>query len=279
MNLRTILKDHKLKFGFTLCLLLVEAALAILFPLFIGKAIEGAMNESIEGVIQLGGLGIAALVIGVGRRIFDSRFYAKLYQRLGSKIMAKLQAQAASVKSARLSMIREQVEFLENSLPDLIGAIIGLIGVVVMIATLNLTVFYASLILTACIFLIYVFSRKKTLRFNQSANDTFEKQVAVIAQNDEQELSLHLKEMMKWNINLSDLEALNFSFSWSLLIAFLVGSILNSAHNPIANYGALFSLIMYVFQYMENVISLPLFYQNYLRLQEIQQRMLNIREI
>jgi len=279
MNLGRILRDHKLKFGFTLSLLLVEAALAILFPLFIGMAIEGAMNESIAGVIQLGGLGIAALVIGVGRRIFDSRFYAKLYQKLGSKIMIKLQAQAASVKSARLSMIRELVEFLENSLPELISAIIGLIGVVVMIASLNLTVFYVSLILTACIFLIYVFSRKKTLRFNQSANDTFEKQVEVIAQNDKQELSLHLKEMMKWNIKLSDLEALNFSFSWSLLIAFLVGSILIAANNPIANYGALFSLIMYVFQYMENVISLPLFYQNYLRLQEIQQRLLDIREI
>ena len=148
-----------------------------------------------------------------------------------------------------------------------------------MIATLNLNVFYASLILTACIFLIYVLSRKKTLRFNQSANDTFEKQVEVIAQNDEEELILHLKEMMKWNIKLSDLEALNFSFSWSLLIAFLVSSILIAANNPIANYGALFSLIMYVFQYMENVINLPLFYQNYLRLQEIQHRMLDIREV
>ncbi|MDW3649515.1 MAG: ABC transporter six-transmembrane domain-containing protein [Bacteroidia bacterium] len=278
MNLLTILKAHKLRFGFTLALLLVEAALALLFPLFIGKAIEAAMHESIEGVIQLGVLGIAALAIGVGRRIFDSRFYAKLYQRLGSKIMTKLQGQVYSVKSARLAMIRELVEFLENSLPELISAIIGLIGVVVMIATLNLTVFYASLILSACIFLIYVFSRKKTLRFNQSVNDTFEKQVAVISQNDEKELSLHLKEMMKWNIKLSDLEALNFSFSWTLLIAFLVGSILIAANNPIANYGALFSLIMYVFQYMENVISLPLFYQNYIRLQEIQQRMLDIRE-
>lgn len=278
MNLLTILKAHKLRFGFTLALLLVEAALALLFPLFIGKAIEAAMHESIEGVIQLGVLGIAALAIGVGRRIFDSRFYAKLYQRLGSKIMTKLQGQAYSVKSARLAMIRELVEFLENSLPELISAIIGLIGVVVMMATLNLTVFYASLILTACIFLIYVFSRKKTLRFNQSVNDTFEKQVAVISQNDEKELSLHMKEMMKWNIKLSDLEALNFSFSWTLLIAFLVGSILIAANNPIANYGALFSLIMYVFQYMENVISLPLFYQNYIRLQEIQQRMLDIRE-
>ncbi|MEM8890992.1 MAG: ABC transporter six-transmembrane domain-containing protein, partial [Bacteroidota bacterium] len=138
MNLQTILKDHKLKFGFTLCLLFVEAALAILFPLFIGKAIEGAMNDSIEGVIQLGALGIAALVIGVGRRIFDSRFYAKLYQRLGSKMIVKLKEHADSVKSARLAMIRELVEFLENSLPELINAIIGLIGVIIMIATLNL---------------------------------------------------------------------------------------------------------------------------------------------
>ena len=39
---------------------------------------------------------------------------------------------------------------------------------------------------------------------------------------------------------------------------------------------ALFSLIMYVFQYMENVVNLPLFYQNWLRLKEIKNRIAEV---
>ena len=78
---------------------------------------------------------------------------------------------------------------------------------------------------------------------------------------------------MKWNIKLSDLEAANFSLSWIVLIMFLAGSIIISVNDGIMQYGMLFSLVMYVFQYIENVINLPFFYQNFLRLQEINERL------
>ena len=273
MKVKAIFKKYRIKFGFTLFLILLEAGLAILFPLFIGYAIDSAISGSNYGAIQLGVLGLAALVVGVGRRVFDSRFYAKVYQSIGSSAISKMEDNVSSKKSARLGMIRELVEFLENSLPELISNVIGLIGVIAIIATLNLNVFYGSLIVTIIVFLIYWMTSARTIRLNKSSNDEFEKQVDVIAKNNERELNLHLKEMMKWNIKLSDLEAINFSVSWIVLITFLVASIIISVSDGIVQYGALFSLIMYVFQYMENVINLPLFYQNWLRLQEIKARL------
>ncbi|MEO1261880.1 MAG: ABC transporter six-transmembrane domain-containing protein [Bacteroidota bacterium] len=273
MKVKAIFRKYRLKFGFTLFLILSEAALAILFPLFIGYAIDSAINGSNHGAILLGLLGLAALVVGVGRRVYDSRFYAKIYQDIGSRTISKMEADVPSKKTARLAMIRELVEFLENSLPELISSVIGLIGLIGIIATLSLNVFYGSLIATAIVFLIYGLTSSKTIRLNKMSNDEMEKQVDIISKNDERELNLHLKEMMKWNIKLSDLEATNFSVSWIVLIAFLVASIIISVSDGIVKYGALFSLIMYVFQYMENVLNLPLFYQNWLRLQEIKERL------
>ena len=78
---------------------------------------------------------------------------------------------------------------------------------------------------------------------------------------------------MKWNIKLSDLEAVNFSLAWFILMIFLVASIIISVQNPLVKYGALLSLIIYVFQYMESVINLPFFYQSWLRLKEITHRL------
>ena len=258
---------------FTLFLIFLEAGLAILFPLFIGYAIDGAINGSQYGAIQLGLLGLAALFVGVGRRVFDSRFYALIYQDIGVKAIARIENNRPSVKSARLGMIRELVEFLENALPELINNVIGLTGVIVIIAGLNLNVFYGSIIATVVIFLIYWMTSKKTIRLNKSSNDEYERQVDVITKNDYKALRVHLKSMMKWNIKLSDLEAMNFSVSWIVLITFLMGSIVISVSDGITTYGALFALIMYVFQYMENVINLPLFYQNWLRLKEIKERL------
>lgn len=273
MDVKTILKKYRVKFGFTLSLILAEAALTILFPLFIGYSIDSAINGSYYGTIQLGLLGLAALIVGAGRRVFDSRFYAKVYQDIGSKTIANMEDHNPSKKSARLGMIGELVEFSENALPELISSIIGLIGVICMMATLNLTIFWGSLLVTLIIFAIYWLSSTKTIQFNKASNDEFEKQVDIISKNDEKKLHIHLKNMMKWNIKLSDLEAINFSVSWIVLLLFLVGSIIISINHGVVKYGALFSLIMYVFQYMENVITLPYFYQNWLRLQEIKERL------
>lgn len=272
MNIKAILKKYRSRFVFTFLLLFLEAGIAILFPLFIGYAIDSVINGSYLGAVHLGILSIAALAVGVGRRVFDSRFYARVYRNIGMRADTKIQDKSASVRSARLSMIGELVEFLENSLPELINTVIGLIGVVVIIATLNLTVFYSSLIVTLLIFLIYWLSSKRTMNLNKSSNDEFEKQVIIIATNDKKLLRNHLKEMMKWNIKLSDLEAFNFSVSWILLSLFLVVSIVFSIQDGVLEYGLLLSLVMYVFQYIESVINLPFFYQNWLRLLEITRR-------
>ncbi len=273
MSLRGTLKKYRLRFSFTLGLILLEVALTLLFPLFIGNAIDSTINGNYKDALELGALGIAVLVIGVVRRLFDSRFYSQIYQHIGSEVVSKMKDQAPSKKTARLSMTRELVEFLENAMPELIGNIIALLGVIGIIATLNRTIFYGSVLVAVLVFLVYLLTSSKTIRLNKSSNDEFEKQVTIISKNDTSELKVHLAQMMKWNIKLSDLEAINFSISWVIMMVFLVYSVVIAVNNGIVHYGALFALMMYVFQFIENVSNLPLFYQNWLRLREIIHRL------
>lgn len=269
MNIRKLLARYKYRFLFTSALILLEAALLILFPLFIGFAIDDAISDELSGAMYLGLLGVSVLIVGVGRRVFDSRFYATVYQDIGSDLITKLEGKETSVKTARLNMLKELIEFLEDSLPELINNVIAVLGVVAILATLNLNVFYGSLVVSVLIFLIYWFTGNTTIRYNERANNELERQVDVIAQNSKTMLRTHLKEMMRWTIKLSDLEAMNFSLSWLVALAFLVVSIVIAIGDGILQYGALFALVMYVFQYIEAVIMLPLYYQNWLRLKEI----------
>ena len=78
--------------------------------------------------------------------------------------------------------------------------------------------------------------------------------------------------MMRWNIRLSDLEAANFGINWVFMIALLVFAV-SAAVTEAPEYGAVFALVMYVFQFMESVMMLPLFYQQWLRLREISGRL------
>lgn len=273
MKLKHLLVEFKWKFILTLCLILAEVGLSVLFPLFIGIAIDDAIQGVHRGAVLLGALGVAGLIIGVSRRVFDSRFYARVFEKLGTQTIDRIKGYSTSVKSARLGMLKEIVEFMEHSLPEIIDNVISLLGIVVIIAFLSIKIFLGALLTLVFIFLIYLASSKQTLYFNKAWNNELEKQVDVITTQNPVKLSLHLKQVMKWNIKLSDLEAVNFSLSWLVLMGFLVASIIISINEGMVQYGALFALIMYVFELIENIINLPFYYQQWLRLVDITTRL------
>jgi ABC-type multidrug transport system fused ATPase/permease subunit len=266
----------KWKFVLTACLILAEIGLSILFPLFIGIAIDDAIHGAYQGAVLLGGLGFLSLIIGMSRRVFDSRLYAKIFEQTGAQTMQRMPNSSPSVKAARLDMLKEVVEFMEHSLPEIVGNVVSLLGVVIIIAFLSIKIFIGALCTLGLVFLIYLLSSKQTLYFNKVYNNALERQVDVVASQDAVKLSKHLRQIMKWNIKLSDLEAINFSLSWLVLIVFLVASIILSIQDGIVQYGALFALIMYVFELIENIINLPFYYQQWLRLAEISDRLAGV---
>lgn len=278
MKIKQLLFRFKKRFLFTLFLILAEVSLGILFPLFIGIAIDGAIQGSYTGALQLGGLGVLALIIGISRRVYDSRLYAKIFVEAGTQTISTIQKETTSVKTARLNMLEEVVEFMENSLPALIQNIVGLVGIIVIIAFLNIKIFWGGIITLVLIFIIYLITEKRTLYFHQSYNNELEKQVDIITTNDPQKLSQHLHRTMHWNMKLSDLEAGNFSLSWLILMVLLVASIIIAIQDGIVQYGALFALIVYVFDLIESIMTLPLFYQHWIRLSEIIRRLDNVSQ-
>ena len=86
MELKPLIARNRWRFGFTLLLVLVEAALLVLFPLVIGMAVDGAIAGQYRGATYLGALGLATLVVGASRRLLDSRFYARLYRIMGEQV-------------------------------------------------------------------------------------------------------------------------------------------------------------------------------------------------
>jgi len=240
--------------------------------MFIGFAIDDGIHGQFEGLYLLAGLGIAVLIFGALRRFVDSRMYEKAYVNLGNKMLAQLETEQASVRSARLQMLGEMVEFFENNLPALIQSIIGLTGTILILFALNVTVFVGSVILMLSVIFIYIISGGQTSRIHKLYNDESENQVNILQENDPKTVSVHLSQLMRWNTKLSDIETINFSISWLIMVVFLCGSIVIAISDGITQYGALFSLVMYVFQYIESALNVPIYYQGWLRLKEIHGR-------
>ncbi len=273
--LRSMVAGFRLRVAATGVLVLVEAGLELLFPLFIGLAIDGLIDDRLDGVVALGLLGLAALIVGSGRRFFDTRTYAAVYERAAGRMVAREQERGTptSTVAARTSLLGELVEFLENSMPEIISATIGTLGMLVIIAGLDIGVFLACLGLLALMLSIYWLSGDLNLRFNRGYNDELEAQVDAIDSRDPVRIGRHFSALMRWNRRLSDLETVNYIVIWLGIIALLVFTPIAIIEPGTTEYGRAFAAILYVFQFVEALVTLPLFIQQAVRLKEISTRL------
>ena len=259
------------RFALTLTLVVLEAAAWTLFPLALGRAIDAALGDTRRGFYELAGLGIVAMAIAIARRVVDSRAYARIYARLGEDLVLRESGGSTSTLAARLGMLREIVEFFENSLPNLINSSVGLGGTLLILSALNPAIALGCLGVGAVTAAIYALTGRLTTRFNRGLNDEHERQVDAVSSGDPERVGRHLRDLMRWNIRLSDLEAANFGVVWLFMVGLLVFSV-SAAAEATTEYGNVFAVVMYVFQFGDSVILLPFFYQQWLRLREISGR-------
>ncbi|MEM7093628.1 MAG: ABC transporter six-transmembrane domain-containing protein [Actinomycetota bacterium] len=275
MSVLGLMSRFRWRVGATMLLVLVEAAIELLFPLFIGIAINGLLDGEYGGLIALGVLGVGALVVGSARRFFDTRAYAAVYETIAGELVEREQERETdtSTIAARTTLLGEFVEFLENSMPEIVMATIGTGGILVIIAGLNLNVFFACLGLCLLLVLTYWASGRRNLALNRGYNDELERQVTAIGSRDMDGVRSHFRLLMRWNRRLSDLETVNYFVIWLGVIALLVYAPIEVITPGETDYGFAFSTILYVFQFIEALVALPLFIQQVIRLREISGRL------
>ena len=141
MTLRQLIARFRWRVGATVTLVLVEAGIELLFPLFIGIAINDLLEDSSRGVVMLAGLGVAALAVGSARRFFDTRAYTGIYEAIATELVSREQRRGTETSkiAARTTLAGEFVEFLEDSMPEIVTASIGTVGMLVIIAGLEHT--------------------------------------------------------------------------------------------------------------------------------------------
>lgn len=274
-SINSLLLRFRWKILFTFALVTLEALTGILFPLLIGIAIDGLLEDSIDGVLYLSIAGVAALIVGSARRFYDTRIYSGIYCRITPEMIQNETNKDASVSriSARTGLLTEFVEFLENSMPEMINALISVVGILAIIATLNIDVFFACLSILGLIVFIYTITGKFNYKLNTKYNNQLEKQVDVLTARDSIAIKSFYQELMRWNVKLSDLETINYFVIWVGVIAVFIYTPITVIGAGILSYGLVFSIIMYVFDYTGSIVSFPLFIQQVIRLKEISVRL------
>ncbi len=264
----------KWRISLTLSLVLIEAALTLFFPLAIGLAVNDLVDDSYAGIIILAGLTSGLLVIGTARRFYDTRAYSGIYRIVASEMVDREQSKGTDVStiSARSSLLTELVEFLENSLPEIVTSLIGVVGILVILAGINIWVFLASLGLLLIVIVTYWITGGRNLRLNAGYNNELERRVDALSAGNRRGIFLHFARLMRWNVRLSDLETSNYFVFFAGVVALVIFAPFALINDDV-EVGFVTAALLYVFQYIEGLVTAPYYLQQGIRLKEISGRL------
>ena len=275
LTLKTLVVRFKWQILLTNLMVFLESILGVLIPLFIGMAINDLLDQSFQGMIYLIVVSLSSVAIGSIRRVYDTRTYSRIYQIVAPEMVAKEQQADSSVSKiiARTGLLAEIVEFLEWSVPAVVGAAVYLIAILVIIAGLNLHVFFASLFVLLLTIVVYVKTGKINFKLNKNYNDQLEIEVNALESRDNSFIQSYYRTLMQWNVKLADLGTFNYLIVMLGTTALLVYTPIAVIEGGVYYYGLVFSAVLYVFEFVAALIALPDHIEQVIRLNEISSRL------
>ncbi|MCI5046774.1 MAG: ABC transporter six-transmembrane domain-containing protein [Aquisalinus sp.] len=270
-----IFKRYRLTISVTLILLLFENALEVLIPFLMGRAIDGLIGGSMAPLWQFTGVIFVLLAAGIGRRVYDTRAYGRIFREAAGRTVEREISKDAptSRMTARVNFVHEFTQFFELMLPMGLTASITLLGAIIMLAIISpllsaLTVTTAVIVAT-----IFFVCRERIERFNKGVNDEMERQVDVLETRKAGKINNHLAALVRWRIRLSDLEAATYGASYFVALSLLAGAIYVLIAVEEKSIGEAFAALTYVLQFTDAVVMLPYTYQEFIRTSEISGRL------
>lgn len=272
LSIRTLFRVFRWKIVITWTLTILETAVLALFPLLIGRSIDGLLGDEYTAFYQFIGAMAVLTVVATGRRVYDTRAYGSMRVALGRAQAHRAGEEAVSVTNARVLMGRELVDFLEKEAPL---SITGLIQIFVAIAVLYS--FHGLLALAAgaaavAMLGIYSLSARRFFNLNSDLNEQTETQVAMLESRDLSKVTAHLVGLRRHEVRLSDTESVVYALIFIALLTMLGFNLWFAATQTGATPGEIFSIVTYSYEFIQMSVILPMALQNLTRLAEITER-------
>jgi len=272
LSIGTLLRRFRGAIGVTWLLTLCETTIAALAPLFIGFAIDGLLASDLAALVNLGVLLAALILIGVARRIFDTRAYGTIRVEIGRALTAKAGATSISAMNARLGMGRELADFLEVQVPELLSAFVRLHVALVILWSFHPVLFASAFGAGILMLLIYAAQHRRFYRLNGDLNHQMERQVDALSTLSPGKIFVHLARLRRTEVRISDTEALVYGAMFTILAGFILFNLWFAAGTAELTAGRIFSIVSYSWEFVEAAIVLPATLQGWSRLAEIADR-------
>ncbi|MBU0557517.1 MAG: ABC transporter six-transmembrane domain-containing protein [Alphaproteobacteria bacterium] len=269
---------HKPALAFTYGLTLTENVAVLLYPAMIGRAIDGLLADDRSELVVLAAVMASHLAIGIGRHMFDTRVFSRIYADLAGDMVLRQRAGGASVEqvAARVLLSREIIDFWQSEVPAIATALVSFIGAVMLLPLLSIPVGVAAIATLLPIAGANWWFAHRSLRLNRALNDVLEREVAVVATAPPRRVHGHFARLTRWRVRVSDAEAATWGIVELATIGLVIAALLILAEVPGATVGTIFAVLGYVLAFGDAIDDLPNIVQNIARVRDIVGRVRSI---
>ena len=253
----------------------LENLLRLALPYVLSLAVADLAASSQVGLWKYVGAYLVHMLIGVSRRVYDTRAYTSIYTDLATWMVVDQRKRKVDVSrvAARSALSRDFVSFFERDMLEVLWALYSVIGALVLLGAQDaMLVALCLLLLVPAAILNTIFGRW-TFRLNRLLNDQVEREVAVIASERPCGIRKHYGLLAQLRIRLSNAEAANFGLMEFCVVTLLACSLARCCSVAGGDIARLFGIFPYVVMFAQGLDSVPLVVQQVGRLRDIARRM------
>ena len=272
LSIGLIFRRFWARISVTWALTFVEITLFALLPLLIGWSIDGLLASDNTAFVQFCWALAALVVVSIGRRVYDTRAYGTVRVALGQAQAVKTSGQSVSKANARVLMGRELVDFLEDEAPQAMTAVVQVIASILILMSFHGVLATSAGAAAVLMLIVFGLSSRRFFRLNGALNAQTEQQVSALESRDVKRITAHFTGLRRQEVRLSDWESLIYGLIFTILLSMLLFNLWYGATELATSPGAIFSIVMYSFEFVESAVVLPTTLQSLTRLKEITQR-------
>lgn len=268
------LSARSLPIAFTYTLSFLENLAELAYPWAIGIAVNGLIAGQSALVWPLVIIWLAHIAVGAARQLYDTRLFSSLQARMAQKVVRDRRGEGAEVSevSARVDMIEELIEFLEEDMPILLAVVVGLVGSLVFLTLYDPGSGAIMLGMMVPILVLNAYTGLRAFRSNVALNSQWEKQVDAISDPRPRRWRAHFGRMAQWRIRLSDLDAATWSIAQLFVLIAVVLVLIRAATAPDAMPGDVVAILAYALRIEYGIDEIPTTVQKVGRLIDIRRR-------
>lgn len=274
--LKSIFRTHRYQLLLTYLLFSLEMIGTLLRPFFLGLAVNDLLKNSFQGLLYLCIVHFAWIVVGIIRHRFDTRTYSAIYTAIVTRFLSrKFNKENVSKLSAHSTLAREFVDFLEFDLVYVVEAGYNLLGAIVMLYFYDKQVVVICLSFLLPVAIISYFYGKKMRHLNKLKNDELEQQVNIISTGNPLFIRRHYTALRKWQVKISDQEAINFGMMELVVMIVIGASLLVTDRVPghAIQAGDLIGIYAYILKFVSGLDTIPYSVQRITSLSDITRRL------